>query len=348
MGFQEKTDNDENVHIYKARLVAKGFKQIHGIDYDETLSPIVMLKSVWILLAIDAYFDYEICQIDVKTTFLNRNLTEDVYMTQPKGFIDPKHAGKIWKLWKSIYALKQASRSWNLHFDEVVKEFGFIKNIEEPCVYKKVSGSAFVFLVLYVDDILLIGNDIPMMEVVKSLLRKSFSMKDLGEATYILGIKIHRDRSKRLIGLNQDVYIDKILNRFNMQDSKKGFLPMWHGITLSKKQCPTDPDDQERMRVIPYASAIGSIMYAMICTCLDVSYALSATSRYQSNYGETHWTIVKNILKYLRRTKEVFHVFGDEEELVVKGYNDASFQIDADDSKSQSGFVFCLNGGAMS
>jgi hypothetical protein len=97
-----------------------------------------------------------------------------------------------------------------------------------------------------------------------------------------------------------------------MQDSKKGFLPMSHDITLSKKQCPTDPDEQERMRVIPYASAIGSIMYAMICTSTNVSYALSATSKYQSNYGDTHWTIVTNILKYLRRTKEAFLVFEGE------------------------------------
>jgi hypothetical protein len=122
-----------------------------------------------------------------------------------------------------------------LHFDEVVKGFGFIKNIEEPCVYKKVSGSVVVFLVLYVDDILLIGNDILRIEAVKSSLRKSFSMKDLGEAAYILGIKIYRDRSKRLIGLSENAYIDKILNWFNMQDSKKGFLPMSHGTTLSKK-----------------------------------------------------------------------------------------------------------------
>jgi hypothetical protein len=164
-----------------------------------------------------------------------------------------------------------------------------------------------------VNDILLIGYGIPMMEAVKSSLRKSFSMKDLGEAMYILGIKIYRDRSKRLIGLRQDAYFDKILNQLNMQDSKKGFLPMSHGITLSKKQCPTDHDEQERMRVIPYASAIGSIMCAMICTHPDVSYALSATSRCQSNYGDAHSTIVKNILNYLRRTKEAFLVFGGEE-----------------------------------
>jgi hypothetical protein len=151
---------------------------------------------------------------------------------------------------------------------------------------------------------------------------------------YVLDIKIYRDRSKRLIGLSQDAYIDKILNRFNMQDFKKSFLPKSHGITLSKKQCPTDPDEQERMRAIPYASAIGSIMYDMICMRPDISYALCATSRYQSNYGDAHWIIVKNILKYLRRTKKVFLVFGGEEELVVKGYSDASFQTDVDDSKS--------------
>jgi hypothetical protein len=123
---------------------------------------------------------------------------------------------------------------------------------------------------------------------------------------------------------------------------------MLHGITLSKKQCPSTLDKQEKMSVIPYALAIGSIMYAMLCTRSDVSYALSAMSRYQSDYDEAHWIIVKNILKYLRITKEVFHVFGGEEELVVTGYIDASFQIDVGDSKSQSGLVFCLNGGSAS
>ena len=286
--------------------------------------------------------------MDVKTTFLNGNLDEDVYMTQPKGFVDPQSAKKICKLQKSIYGLKQASRSWNIRFDEVVQALGFFKNEEEPCVYKKISGSALVFLILYVDDILLIGNDIPILESVKTLLKNSFSMKDLGEAAYILGIRIYRDRSKRLIGLSQSTYIDKVLKRFNMQDSKKGFLPMSHGINLGKNQCPQMTDERNKMSVIPYASAIGSIMYAMLCTRPDVSYALSATSRYQSDPGESHWIAVKNILKYLRRTKDMFLVYGGQEELVVNGYTDASFQTDKDDFRSQSGFVFCLNGGAVS
>jgi hypothetical protein len=225
---------DGNVHIYKARFVAKGCRQIQGVDYEETFSPVAILKSVRILLAIPAYYGYEIWQMHVKTAFLNGHVSEDVYMTQPEGFVDLENAGKICKLQRSIYGLKQASRSWNIRFDEVVKGFRFIKNEEEPCVYKKASGSTLVFLVLYVDDILLIGNDIPMLEAVKTSLKRSFSMNDLGEAAYVLGIKIYRDRSKRLNGLSQDTYIDKILNQFNMQDSKKGFLPMSHGITLSK------------------------------------------------------------------------------------------------------------------
>src|SRR3954451_6413181 len=116
-------------------------------------------------------------------------------MVQPKGFVDPKDADKVCKLHRSIYGLKQASRSWNQHFDKVIKNFGFIQNYKE--VYKKVSGISVAFLVLYVDDILLIGNDIELLECIKGYLNNSFSMKDLGEAAYILGIKIYRDRSRR-------------------------------------------------------------------------------------------------------------------------------------------------------
>ncbi|KAK8700448.1 hypothetical protein V6N13_018844 [Hibiscus sabdariffa] len=346
--FKKKTDMDGNVQTYKGRLVAKGFRQIHGVDYDETFSPVAMLKSIRILLAIAAFHDYEIWQMDVKTAFLNGKLEEDVYMTQPEGFVTPENAGKVCKLQRSIYGLKQASRSWNLRFNDAIKEFGFIRNEDEPCVYKKFSGSIVSFLILYVDDILIIGNDIPTLQSIKTWLSSCFSMKDLGEAAYILGVKIYRDRSRRLLGLSQSTYIDKVLKRFSMEESKIGFLPMRHGISLSKEMCPSTPQEKERMSQIPYASAIGSIMYPMICTRPDLSYALSMTSRYQANPGEGHWTAVKNILKYLRRTKDVFLVYGGEEELRIKGYTDASFQTDKDDSRSQSGFVFCLNGGAVS
>src|SRR3954469_11640900 len=346
--FKRKTYADGNVTIHKARLVAKGFRQVQGVDYDETFSPVAMLKSVRILLAIAAYFDYEIWQMDVKTAFLNGNLEDNVYMIQPEGFVAPEDAGKVCKLKISIYGLKQASRSWNLRFDEVVKGFGFIQNGEEACVYKKVSGSAISFLILYVDDILLIGNNTEFLNTIKKSLKSSFSMKDLGEAAYILGINIYRDRSRRLIGLSQSTYIDKVLKRFRMESSKKGLLPMSHGVVLCKSQCPKNADEQVEMSTVPYASAIGSVMYDMICTRRDVSYALSVCSKYQRNPGNAHWVAVKNILKYMNRTKNMFLVFGGDEEPVEKGYTDLRFITYPNDVKSQSGYVFTLNGGVVS
>jgi hypothetical protein len=181
--------------------------------------------------------------MDVKIAFLNGNLDEDMYMVQPECFVDPTNAGKVCKLQKSIYGLKQASRSCNIRFDAIVKGFDFLQNEEEACVYKKESGSSVAFLILYVDDILLIRNDIPMLESIKTSLKNSFSMKDLGEVAYILRIRIYKDRSKRLIGLNQDTYIDKVLKCFSMEQLKKGFLPISHSIHLSKTQCPSTTDE---------------------------------------------------------------------------------------------------------
>ena len=191
-----------------------------------------------------------------------------------------------------------------MHFDKLIKMYGFIKNGEEPCIYKWANGPVVVFLVLYVDDILLIENDIPALPGIKIWLSSQFSMKDLGEASYILGMKIYRDRSKRMLGLSQSMYIDTVLKRFSMENSKKGYLPIGHGISLSKKDCPTTLEERERMSRVPYASVVGSIMYAMICTRSDVTYSLGVVSRYQSDPRENHWKVVKIILKYLRNTKD--------------------------------------------
>ena len=126
-----------------------------------------------------------------------------------------------------------------------------------------------------------------------------------------------------------------------MDQAKKGFLHVLQGVKLSKTQCPTTAED------VPYASAIGSIMYAMLCTRPDVCLAISLAGRYQSIPGVDHWTAVKSILKYLKRTKDMFLIYGGDKELVVNGYIDERFDTDPDDSKSQTGYVFTLNSGAV-
>ncbi|GKC37645.1 retrotransposon protein, putative, ty1-copia subclass [Tanacetum coccineum] len=322
--FKKKTDMDGAVHTYKANLVAKGFFQTYGVDYKETFSPVADIKAIRIIIVVVAFYDYEIWQMDVKTAFLNGYLSEEVYMEQPEGFVNPKYPNRVCKLKRSIYGLKQASRQWNKRFDDEIKKFGFTQNRDEPCVYLKASGSNVTFLILYVDDILIMGNNIPMLQDVKSYLGRCFAMKDLGEAAYILGIKIYRDRSRRLIGLCQSAYIEKILKRFHMENSKRGSIPMQEKLRLSKSQGASTPAELKRMQNVPYASAVGSIMYVVRCTRPDVAFAQNITSRFQQNPGDLHWTTLR-----------------------VSCYTDAGYLTDADDLKSQTGYVFVLNGGAV-
>ena len=267
--------------------------------------------------------------MDVKTAFLNGHLEETIYMVQPEGFVVKDQEQKVCKLQRSIYGLKQASRSWNIIFNEAIKSYGFEQNLGEPCVYKQIEGDKVVFLVLYVDDILLIGNDVESLSKVKNWLASQFQMKDLGEASYILGIQMTRDRKNRLLALSQAAYIDKVLVKFAMENSKKGNLPSRHGVHLSKEQCPKTPQDEEKMRRVPYASAVGSLMYAMLCTRPDICFAVGVVSRYQSNPGLDHWVAVKHILKYLRRTRNYMLVYSGRE-LISIGYTDSDFQPDRD------------------
>nr|KYP40054.1 Retrovirus-related Pol polyprotein from transposon TNT 1-94 [Cajanus cajan] len=175
--FKTKRDSHGNLECYKARLVAKGFTQKNGIDYKETFSPVSKKDSLRIIMALVAHYDLELHQMDVKTVFLNGDLEEDVYMDQPMGFINKGKEHMVCKLKKSIYGLKQASRQWYLKFNDTIMSFGFKENIVDRCIYLKVSGSKFIFLVLYVDDILLATNDLGLLTETKKFLSRNFEMK---------------------------------------------------------------------------------------------------------------------------------------------------------------------------
>lgn len=205
----------------------------------------------------------------------------------------------VCKLQKSIYGLKQASRQWYLKYDEVVTAFGFIENKLDECIYLKINGSKFIFLVLYVDDILFAGSDLNLLRDTKSMLFNNFEMKDLGEASYVLGIEIMRDRRRNLLGLSQRAYIDRVLKKFNMENCSHGEVPIGKGDKFSINQCPRNELEKKCMQDKPYASLVGSLMYAQLCTRPDLAFAISVLGRFQANLGVSHWVAAKKVLCYL-------------------------------------------------
>ena len=252
------------------------------------------------------------------------------------------------ELKKSIYGLKQAFRQWYLKFDEVITSLGFVENKVDHCIYLKTSGSKFIFLVLYVDDTLLASNDVNLLHENKALLSKTFEMKDLGDASFVLGIEIHRDRSQNSLGLSQRAYVDRVLKRFNMETCKSGEVPVVKGDKLGKIQCPSNDFGRKSMENIPCASVVGSLMYAKVCTRPDIAFIVGVLGRYFSNPGQAHWVAVKKVMRYLQRTKDYMLVYRKMENLEVLGYTCSDFTGCSNDMKSTSGYIFMMAGGAIS
>ena len=252
------------------------------------------------------------------------------------------------KLKKSIYGLKQASRQWYIKFDNVIRKFGFTENKRDDCIYIKIKGSKFIILVLYVDDILLASSNKNMLQETKGFLSSNFDMQDLGEASYVLGIDIHRDRSKGFLGLSQTQYIKKVLEKYNMSECSPTAAPIVNGDKFGDYQCPKTKMQSDRMKCIPYASAVGSLMYAQVCTHPDLAYITGMLDRFQSNPGTDHWKAVKKVLHYLQGTKHYELMYKKYDSLEVIGYSDADHAGCVDGRRSTSGYVVTLAGGAIS
>ncbi|RVW75477.1 Retrovirus-related Pol polyprotein from transposon TNT 1-94 [Vitis vinifera] len=255
-----KRDSKGNIVRYKSRLVAKGFTQKKGIDYKETFSPVSSKDSFRIIMALVAHYYLEPHQMDVKTAFLNGNINETIYMVQPKNFESNDSKQLVCRLKRSIYGLKQASRQWYRKFDQVITSFGFKENTIDQCIYLKFSERKFIILVLYVDDILLASSDVGLLRETKIFLSNKFDMKDLGNASFVLGIQIHRDRSRGILGLSQKANIDKMLSRFGMSNCAPGDMPVVKGDKFSLHQCPKNELEKKAMERFPYASAVGSLI----------------------------------------------------------------------------------------
>jgi hypothetical protein len=195
--FKKKFNAEGKVEKYKARLVAKGYSQVEGIDFGEIFSPIAKLTSIIFLLSIVVSFDLEVEQMDVKTTFLHGDLEEEIYMKHPEGFVVKGNKELVCKLKKSLYGLNKSPRMWYEKFDTYILGLGFVRSKVDHCVYSKQVGNHFIYVVLYVDDMLLVGNNMDVIKEVKLQLSSKFDMKDLGAAKFILGMEIKRDCANR-------------------------------------------------------------------------------------------------------------------------------------------------------
>ena len=278
----------------KARLVVKGFYQKEGIDFNEIFSPVVRHTSIRVLLAFVALFDLELEQLDVKTAFLHGELEEEIYMDQPEGFVVPGKEHLVCRLKKSLYGLKQAPRQWYKRFDSFMLGQGYSRSQYDDCIYfQQFPDGTFIYLLLYVDDMLIASRDKSSIRKLKAQLNSEFEMKELGAAKKILGMEIHRNRQAGKLFLSQQKYIERLLDRFNMSNCKPVSTPFAAHFKLSSDLCPQTKEEMERMSHVPYASAVGSLMYAMVCTRPDLAYAVSMVSRYMHNPGKDHWSAIK-------------------------------------------------------
>ncbi|GJX88498.1 retrovirus-related pol polyprotein from transposon TNT 1-94 [Tanacetum coccineum] len=324
------------------------FTQRAGIDYNEVFSPVVRHTSIRVILALTACKDYELEHLDVKTAYLLENLEEVIYMRQPLGY---EQGNKVCLLKKSLYGLKQSPKQWYKRFDEYMLSNGFKRSSYDSCVYyRSYAPGEYIYLLLYVDDMLIACKSKAEIGSTKSLLKKEFDMKELGEAKKILGMEIVRDQSRKILRVSQSGYVSKILNNFRIDNGKSVKMPLGGHFKLSLKDCPVRDCDVERMSKVPYANAVGSLMYLMVCTRPDIAYAVSVVSRYLANPGKNHWEAVKWILKYLRGTANVGLVYGTDRgnHVDVTGFVDSDYAKDPDKGRSITGYAFLVQGCVVS
>uniref|UniRef100_A0A2N9HIK6 Uncharacterized protein n=1 Tax=Fagus sylvatica TaxID=28930 RepID=A0A2N9HIK6_FAGSY len=314
--FRRKYRTDGTIQTFKARLVAKGFRQREGIDYFDTYAPVARITSIRVLIALASIYKLVVHQMDVKTAFLNGDLDEEVYMDQPEGFVLPGNEKKVYKLVKSLYGLKQAPKQWHEKFDTVILANGFKHNGADKCVYSKFTSEYGVIVCLYVDDMLIFGTNMLGVCETKKYLASVFKMKDLNEADTILGIKVKRHSEG--YALCQNHYIEKLVENT--------------GRAIAQ---------------LEFASAIGSMMYAMHCTRPDIAFAVNRLSRYTSNPSAEHWKAIARVLGYLKKTKDL-GLYYSGYPAVLEGYSDANWVTSVGDNKSTSGWIFTLGGGAIS
>lgn len=332
-----KIKQENNKDIYKARLVARGFQQKDKIDQADIYAPVAKLPTLRILLAIAMTYNLEWTQMDVKSAFLYGDIEEEVYIKLKQG---PKeYTDKVFKLQKSLYGLKKSPRNWNEKFNTFMIDEGFKRSKADYCLYYRENEKFYVLL--YVDDLMIICEDRKKMEQLKKSLKNKFQITDLGQSNNkYLGINI--TRKGKTIELDQVQYLESILKKYKMQDCNAVSTPIEPGIELTRE--PTKDKKLEHQ----CRQLIGSLMYAMLGTRPDICYALSYLSRYQNYASEKLWNALKRILRYIKGTLHYKIIYKENDDDVLTGYTDADWGGDKMDRKSTTGYILKLFGCTVS
>jgi hypothetical protein len=321
---------------YKARFVARGFSQKEGEDYDETFSPVSRYTSIRAIMSLVASMGWSLHQMDVKTTFLNGAIEEEVYIEQPQGFEVHSRDTHVCRLKKALYGLKQAPRAWYARIDNYLMRLGFSKSHADPNLYYKVVNNAPVILLLYVDDLFLTGEESLIIQCKKEL-ASEFDMKDLGLMHYYLGLEVWQKRGEVFLG--QGKYAVKILQKFGMMDCKSMDTPMTTDIR-KVRDSNSDPVDPSL-----YRQLIGSLMY-LVNTRPDICFAVNTLSQFQVEPRHEHWIVAKHVLRYIRGTLNYGLRYTTSNNIQLHGFTDSDWAGSAEDRRSTSGMCFSL-GSAM-
>uniref|UniRef100_A0AAG5CP00 Reverse transcriptase Ty1/copia-type domain-containing protein n=1 Tax=Anopheles atroparvus TaxID=41427 RepID=A0AAG5CP00_ANOAO len=336
--FKRKADEDGNLVRYKARLVAQGFSQKFGTDYDLVFAPVVKQITFRTMLVLASRRKMLTKHVDIKTAYLHGVLKEEIFMRQPPGYESGK-PNEVCLLRRSIYGLKQAARVWNTKIDEVLKTMGFIQSTADPCLYIRKKANKFLFVLVYVDDVIVICNTEEEFAKVIHVLKLNFTISTMGNLKFFLGIRIRLDDGRYCI--DQQAYLERVLERFGMRDAKPSKYPMDPGFLKRKEEIGTRLDSP-----IAYQSLIGALLYAAVTSRPDISIATAILGRRAQNPSEMDWNEAMRVLRYLKGTlNNVLYLGGSEQKLEC--FVDADWAGDERDRKSNSGFVFKFGGGII-
>jgi len=255
---------------------------------------------------------------------------------------------KIWKLRKVMYGLKQSGRAWNQKLDSTLKQMSFQQSKADFCIYYKSEKGKMIIIAIYVDDIMIMANDVSTMTETKKSLTNKFKMKDLGEIKNFLGIRIERDRQRGKIWMDQNTYIQRILEKYHMDEANPADTPLNQHQALTKEIAPKTVEEAENVNSVSYQEMVGSILYASLRTRPDIAQAISLVSRFDQNPGKPHWIAVKRILRYLKTTKDLKLGYSRDGNASLEGFSDSNWANDQDQRHSISGTFFRLQGDAIS